>query len=196
MYYVIFTGTGQEERAEELIKKLVPGDLFTRCFHPVRHMKKKIRGQWVEKYERLIPGYVFVESEDIRAFYHAVRELPAFLRLLGKEQILSNENGGEVLEEHFYPLPSPEEKWLRKIAVLNTGASMRKETPRPIVPLTKVWFNEEGEIEILEGPLKDIPVAIKKKDIHNRYIEVETPLFGRTVKVRFGVELVEGEQQK
>ena len=190
MYYVIYVGSGREETMEQLIRSTVPETLFTRCFHPVRHMKKKIHGQWTEKYERLIPGYVFVETDDIRAFYRKVRELPAFLKLLGKETTLSRLNEEEVPEEHFIPLPSEEERWLKRVSGIIPGIQKPKEKSRPVVELTKVRFDEEGKLQILSGPLKEFSGEVRKIDVHRRYAEVEVVFMGRKTLLHLGIELI------
>ena len=46
MYYVIQVASGMEERAEEQINVVVDRRLYDRCFHPMRHMNKKLRGEW------------------------------------------------------------------------------------------------------------------------------------------------------
>ena len=190
MYYVIFTGSGQEEKAEEWIRTIVPEDLYTNCFHPVRHMKKKIHGQWNEKNEKLIPGYVFVETDDIRAFYHKVRELTTFLKLLGKETILSNKEKEEVLEEHFIPLPPDEERWLKKLSGVKPGTQKSKDKSRPVAELTKVRYDEEGKLQILSGPLKELSGEVRKIDVHRRFAEVEVEFMGRKILLHLGIELV------
>ena len=59
MYYVIQVASGMEERAEEQINVVVDRKLYDRCFHPMRHMKKKLRGE--------------------------LKHVPAFTRMLGKD---------------------------------------------------------------------------------------------------------------
>lgn len=190
MYYVIFTGNGQEEKVEEWIRTFVPEDLYTNCFHPVRHMKKKIHGQWSEKYEKLIPGYVFVETDSIRDFYHKVRELPAILKLLGKEITLSKLNEEEVLEEHFIPLPPEEERWLKRVSGINPGIQKQEDNSRFVAELTKVRFDKEGKLQILSGPLMEMSGEVRKIDVHRRFAEVEVEFMGKKVLLHFGIDLV------
>ena len=85
MYYVIQVASGMEERAEEQINVVVDRRLYDRCFHPMRHMKKKLRGEWRELHEKLLPGYVFVVSDSVKELYQELKHVPAFTRMLGKD---------------------------------------------------------------------------------------------------------------
>ena len=62
MYYVIQVASGMEDRVEEQIGIIVEKGLYDECFHPIRRVKKKIRGEWKELREKLLPGYVFIIS--------------------------------------------------------------------------------------------------------------------------------------
>ena len=195
MYYVIFVGNGQESRTEAFIKKYISKDLYSTCFHPMRQMKKKIRGKWVQINEKLIPGYVFVETENIKVFYNALRQRPAFQRLLGKEIITTQEEGDESFEERFYPLKPEEEKWLRKITGLPAKKSKNKASEKPITELTKVRFEEDGKLKILSGPLTKMTGSIRKIDIHRRFAEVEVEFMGRKTILHLGIELIDNAKE-
>ena len=190
MYYVIFVGSGQESRTETFIQKYIPKDLYTTCFHPTRQMKKKIHGKWVEINEKLIPGYVFVETDNIQAFYIALRHRSAFQRLLGKENITINVDGEEIQKERFYPLKPEEEKWLKKITGLPVKKRKNQLTEKPITELTKVAFDESGKLKILSGPLTEMTGSIRKIDAHRRFAEVEVEFMGRMTVLHLGIELV------
>ena len=196
MYYVIFVGSGQEIRTETFIHKYIPKDLYTVCFHPTRQMKKKIHGEWVEINEKLIPGYVFVETDSIQAFYIALRQRPAFQRLLGKETVTINENGEESLEERFYPLKPEEEKWLRNITVLPLKRRKSQIIEKPVTELTKVTFGVDGNLKILSGPLTEMTGSIRKIDIHRRFAEVEVEFMGRMTVLHLGIELVNNSKEE
>ena len=193
MYYVIFVGTGQEIRTETFIQKYIPKDLYSTCFHPMRQMKKKIRGRWVEINEKLIPGYVFVETEDIKGFYNALRQRPSFQRLLGKEVITINEDDEECLEERFYPLKPEEEKWLRKIT--GNSAKKSKTAEEPVTELTKVTFDKDGELKILSGPLTEMIGSIRRIDVHRRFAEVDVEFMGRKTVLHLGIELIDNTKE-
>ncbi len=181
MYYVLQVGSGREARAERLIQTLVDPALFSACFHPLRHEKKKIRGQWTHVYRTLIPGYVFLETENAEAFSKAIRRLPAFLRLLG-----TVDTAGERV---FCPLPQEEEAWLKEIIGLYSGT--QKENLSPVVELSQVGFTAGDEVRILSGPLLNFVGKVRRLDLHRRYAEVEVEFLGQKRSMRLGIEIVE-----
>ena len=85
MYYVLQVAPGTEERTERLIRGQVRNRAYGRCFHPMRHVRKKFRGEWRDFHEKLLPGYVFITSESVRELYQELRQVPVLTKMLGKE---------------------------------------------------------------------------------------------------------------
>ena len=181
MYYVLQVGSGREAKAERLIREMVDSALFSACFHPLRHEKKKIHGQWVHVYRTLISGYVFLETNDIERFSKAIRRVPAFLRLLGTEDAA----GGRV----FCPLLQEEEAWLKQISGLACDAENAEMSP--VVELSQIGFGEGGEVRILSGPLLNFTGIVRRIDLHRRYAEVEVEFMKQKSLMRLGLELIE-----
>ena len=69
MYYVIQVAPREENQVEALIRELLPSDACRQCFHLRRHILKKYHGEWHDIHEKLLPGYVFVETDDIGRIY-------------------------------------------------------------------------------------------------------------------------------
>ena len=134
--YVIYTGVGREKIALDMISKLVPHDLYVRVFYPFRHMRKKIGGNWADIYEWLIPGYLFVITDSIAAFYTALRRVPRLTKLLGKS--------GDNASPDFFPIEPAEETWLRAIL----GDTAEEET------------EPAAEAPELDAPVAAAPAAI------------------------------------
>ena len=86
LYYVMQVATGTEDRVEEQVRVIVGNGLYDSCFHPMRRMKKKFRGEWKEIQEKLLPGYVFIRSGCVRELYQELQAVPAFTKLLGKDK--------------------------------------------------------------------------------------------------------------
>ncbi len=188
MYYVIQVGAGRENKAEQMIRRYADEALYSACFHPVRHEKKKIKGQWTHLYETLIPGYVFVEMERdaVPAFYKAIRRIQSFMKLLGS----LDENGERI----FQPLPERDEQWLRRVADLDTGS---RNDADPVVELSQIGFDENDRVLILSGPLKGFEGQIRKINLHQRWAEVEAEFMNRKTTMRMGIEIIakQGEEQ-
>lgn len=170
VYYVIQVASGMEDKVEEQIKVMVEKDLYRRCFHPTRHVKKKIRGEWRELREKLLPGYVFIVSDDVEKLYLRLRYVPAFTKLLGKE-------AGQ-----FVPLSGHEVEWLEKITG-SSGDYMEAE-------ISRISVSEDDAVTILSGPLKDMEGYIKKIDLHRRIAKVEVDFMNRKTVIHLGIELI------
>lgn len=171
MYYVIQVAPGAEEKTEALIKKRLAGGLFERCFHPVRHVRKKIRGEWKDLHEKLIPGYVFLISDSIREVSEALRKVPMLTKLLGREE-----------DEVFTPLPDHEAAWLEKLTAEGSE-----------IPLSQISVSEGDDVTILAGPLKDMAGRIRKINLHKRTAEVEVDFMNQGTILYLGIELVKKE---
>ena len=178
MIYVIYVGSGNESRAEKYIEEYVSGDLYEECFHPVRQLKKKVGGKWVDYYQKLIPGYVFVKSENIDEFREVAAKLPIYLGLLGVEE------GEDYVA--FQALSEAEESWLFQLA----GKTMIDEKPSYVAGVSQVGFDENDQVIILDGPLKSMQGQIKKLNLHKRYAEVEIDFMGQKTVFHLGIELI------
>ena len=179
MYYVIYVGSGNETRAELLIRQMVSKTHFYDCFHPVRNVVKKIHGAERQIYERLLPGYVFIESEDIRSFYQELRLVPIFLNLLGKEELEE--------ETDFYPLTEAETLWLKKLIASSSGSG---ESDR-VIGLSQVGFDENDQVQVISGPLLGLQGKIKKINLHKRIAEVEVEFMNTLTVLYLGIEIME-----
>ena len=178
MYYVLFVGTGNESLAEDMIRKY-GSEYCPYSFHPVAKYRKKIRGSWTDVYKRLIPGYVFVKTEDVNALYKALRDAHVF------HHILNTEKSEEGID--FYPLAEEEVYWLKQIM----GAPKEMSEVKPVIGLSQIDFNENDQIVIKSGPLKNMEGQIKKIALHRRQAQVEVKLMKRTITLYLGVEILE-----
>lgn len=173
VYYVIQVAPGKEIETEKHIMERVPKELYASCFHPVRHVRKKFRGKWRDRYEKLLPGYVFINSEAVEKLYFGLRRIPMMTKLLGWE------------EEFIIALDEQEKDWLEKMISADQTGRVNGE-----VPLSQIEVNEENEVKILSGPLKNMSGMVKKINLHRRIAEVEVEFMGRMVTVHLGIEII------
>ena len=131
MYYVLQVATGTEDRVEEQVRVMVENGLYDSCFHPMRRMKKKFRGEWKEIHEKLLPGYVFITSDHVQELYQELKNMPVFTRMLGKDR------------EQFIPLSEHEVEWLERMTE-SQGQSVE-------VQLSQVSVSEDDIVTILSG---------------------------------------------
>lgn len=172
-YYVIQVAPRAEAKTEALIRAKLDAGLYGRCFHPLRHVRKKFRGQWRDMHEKLIPGYVFLTAPSALELYEGLRLVPALTKLLGK-------NDGNL----FVPLPPEEAQWLEKVTAGGDEAA-----------LSLVAISEGEAVTVLDGPLKDLEGHVRKLHLHRRIAEVEVDFMGRKTVIHLGIELV-GKRQE
>lgn len=183
MYYVLQVAPGAEEKTETHIEAILPDHIYGHCFHPTRHMRKRFHGVWKDTHEKLIPGYVFVTTDDIEAVFMRLKRVPMLTNILGRD--------GDC----FVKLADHEVQWLEKMLHLDAGRNFAGGgNGRYEATLSQVGFDEGNEIKILSGPLKDMEGMVRKINLHKRTAEVEVEFMGRRTVVYLGIELL-GEKQ-
>ena len=178
MYYVLWVGTGNETKAETMIRQLVPDMLYSDCFYPVKHLRLKSHRGLRDVYQRVLPGYLFIVSENIRPLYQELKKLPVFLNLLGKEELDEAED--------FYPLTEKEEAWLKQLS----GQMTTSETHTHVMELSQVAFDEDDRVVIVSGPLLDMEGKVRKINLHKRIAEVEVDFMNAPIILHLGIELL------
>lgn len=83
MYYVLQVAPGAEDKTETHIEAILPDDIYGHCFHPTRHMRKRFHGVWKDMHEKLLPGYVFITTDDIEAVFIRLKRVPMLTNILG-----------------------------------------------------------------------------------------------------------------
>ncbi len=179
MYYVLQVAPGTEIKTETYISNLVSRNLYGQCFHPTRHMRKKFHGSWKDIHEKLLPGYVFITTDNIRMLYMELQKIPVFTKLLGKEH------------EYFARLEEQDAEWLEKLMGNSSGG---KDAAWQEVSISKVRIDEGNEIRIISGPLKHMGGMIKKINLHKRMAEVEIEFMNRRTVIYLGIELLEKKE--
>lgn len=167
-YYAIQVEPGAESRTGAWIRARVDGELYGRCFYPLRHVRKKFHGEWRDRHEKLIPGYVFITSSRIEELYRELKGIPVLTKVLGRSD-----------RNLFLPLAAGEAEWLEKVTAGGSEAG-----------LSLVTVSEGDAVTVLEGPLKDMEGHIKKIDLHRRIAQVEVDFMGRKTVIHLGIELV------
>lgn len=183
MIYVIQVRSGKEAETKEFMEALIDRALLSDVFYPTRLMNKRFHGQWTEVREKLIPGYLFVESEKPGELHKELKRIPRLTKMLGTERTSGKE---EIV---FKELSKEEVDWLEKMMGGKDNQYMDPKL-RHEVGLTLVDVEETSEgrkITILEGPLKNVEGNIRKYDLHRRRAEVEVELMGLKTILYMGV---------
>ncbi len=173
-YYVLQVAPREEEKAETHIRSVLSSDACGECFHLTRLMRKKFHGCWTDVREKLLPGYVFVTTDNPAELYLQLKKIPLLTRLLGREL------------EYFIRLSEPEQKWLENLLGQDGGRITQGE-----VGLSQIAIREGNEVRIVSGPLARMEGLVRKINLHKMIAEVEVPFMGGRTVVYLGVEMVE-----
>ena len=171
MYYVIQVKTGKEQKAIEDILKNKPDDLSFDVFAPYRKALRKYHGEFKEVIERCFPGYIFVETNDIKELFKQLYFTPGYQKILGREGVTDN----------FVPLDKDES---RMIDILYNASSNR------VTEISNIEVKEGEMIRVLDGPLLGLETQIKKVNLHKRTVTVEFMLCGRLVSANVGINII------
>ncbi len=204
MYFAIQVMSGQEIMTENLIRAMLKEDACDGVFHLTRAVRKKLRGEWRDIIQTLIPGYVFVSTPDALKLYEGLKRVPELTKVLGKDA-----------EANFYPLRDEDEEWLQLMApeamgletedlgevdvdisyeeLVRSGAEEKKKAAggrfgEVQVGISYIDINENDKVTIVSGPLKGMKGKIKKIDLHRRIAEVETNFMGQKMNLHLGIE--------
>lgn len=170
MWYVIQVIGGHEHKALSQIKKIVDPSTYKQVFIPVYEIKKRYSGVWQLRQEVLFPGYVFVETKTPELFREQLHKVPSMTRLL---------TSGDLYNKYFIPLTN-EEKIMISAFLGDDDFVMRMSE----------GIIEGDDVVILKGPLMKWGGVVKKIDRHKRLAYLEVPMFGRTLTIKAGLEII------
>ena len=179
MYYVLQVAPGMETKTETHISSILSEELYGECFHPTRHMRKKFHGIWKDIHEKLLPGYVFITTDNIRKLYMELQKIPMLTKLLGKG------------DEYFVQLNEQDAEWLERLMWQNGRGIDGKDGKWHEVSLSQVSVDEGSGVRVVSGPLKDMDGMIKKINLHKRMAVVEVQFMNRRTVIYLGIELLE-----
>ncbi len=166
MWYVIWTTTGQEEKTRLLIEQLIDKELYNRISIPWKYKIQKKDGQQHKVKYKLMPSYIFFETDRIDDFAAELKRVPGFNMVLQDD-------------ETYHPLHEREVKLLSKLI----GDEDIVEVSKGVI--------EGDQVFVTEGPLVGMEGMIKKINRHKRYAIIEMEMFDRITEIKIGLEIVE-----
>ena len=167
--YVVQVSVGREQKALDLIRRMVPANFLQEAFLPMSERKVRHGGDWQTVESLLVPGYLYVITSNVDALAEELRKVPALTRLLGTE-------------EHFHPLTNEELAWMQALTAPES---------RTVPMSTGIMMGDA--VRILSGPLVGYEAQIVKIDRHRRTAEIRFRIMGRDTRVRVGLEVVSGQ---
>nr|WP_297703737.1 transcription termination/antitermination NusG family protein [uncultured Butyrivibrio sp.] len=170
MLCIVYSGEDKELHTEQLIEKILSKDMYKRCFHPMQHMVMKRHGQLFVVARKLLPGYVFIETDypdQVRDALDEAHIIPLF----------SN--------KEFVPYMSDEESKVFTSIIDEAG----------LVPLsvatTRKDENGRTRANFLSGPLSNIADKVTKVDFTKRKAYIDS---GLSLFFTYDGEKVSGEK--
>lgn len=170
-WYILFTRTGQEEKAEQLLKSQLDNNIIM-PFIPMLQTIFKYSGRVKIELKPLFPGYVFIESEVpsveiIKMTRNIVTASKDIIRFLHYEDACDI-----AMREH-------EKNMLLKLC----NDDHYIESSRGIVEGTRVY--------IKEGPLMGLESIIRKIDRHKRQAIIDLDFMGAIRHISVALEVIE-----
>ena len=165
MWYVMQVRTGTEENICCQCQRMISSDILERCFIPYYQQKKRFQGKWHNQERILFPGYVFLIAENLEQLAENLRKITGMTRLLG--------TGDEII-----PLSQEEVELLLKLGKEEQLVAM------------STGIIENDQVRILTGPLQGMEGYIRKINRHKRKAWVSIEMFGRSVDMEVGLEIV------
>ena len=150
------------------VSALISSNVLERCFIPYYQQKKRFQGEWHIQERILFPGYVFLIAENPEKLVKELRKVIGLTKLIG--------TGDEIV-----PLVQEEIDLLMKIG-----------TDKQLVEMSS-GIIENDRVQILSGPLMGMEGNIRRIDRHKRIAYMEIEMFGRTVEMKVGLEIIKKE---
>ena len=138
---------------------------------PLRRMPIRRNGKIIQESSVIFPGYVFVETgdeDDFLMFKSIFRGITGFSRFLRNNQNIRPLEGRDLkLVLHF----------IRKT--------------NPIAGLSRVYFNEQARIEVIDGPLLGLEGKIIKVDKRKGRAKIKLDLYDDSFSIDLPFELID-----
>lgn len=166
MWYVIQTKTGQEEPIRQRVERMLPNHSYEECKILYYVKKKKYLGEWHEERERLLPGYMFLVTDDPEPAGEALGRMTEYTRLLGTGTT-------------FCPIRPEEEELLIRLTDGKNEIGM------------SYGVIEKGILRVQSGVLTGMESRIKKIDRHKRKGFISMRLDDKEKLVGVGLEITE-----
>jgi transcriptional antiterminator NusG len=168
-YYAVQVKTRSEEKYIKLLRAVYPEVVFP-IYFPKRRIDIKRQGLISQSTTAVFPGYLFVEideEENIHRYQWAFRRTDGFLRFLKSNQDISPMTGRDLeVALHF---------------IKNVG---------PVAGKSRVYFNENSRIVVVEGPMMGLEGRIIKVDKRKRRAKIKLDLYNDSFSIDLGFEVI------
>lgn len=150
------------------VSALISSNVLERCFIPYYQQKKRFQGEWHIQERILFPGYVFLIAQNLECLVNGLKKVIGLTKLIG-------------IGDQIVPLVQEEVELLMRIG-----------TDKQLVEMSS-GIIENDRVRILSGPLMGMEGNIRRIDRHKRIAYLEIEMFGRTVEMKVGLEIIRKE---
>jgi transcriptional antiterminator NusG len=168
-YYAIQVRTRTENKFIKLFKSMYPDITFPLHF-PQRRLNIRKNGKIRPSLSAIFPGYIFIEAEDNREILTCqweFRRTEGFFRFLKTNQNITPLSGRDLeIVLHF---------------IKNAG---------PIAGRSKVYFNENERIVVVDGPLMGLEGKIIKVDKRKGRAKISLDLYNDSFAIDLAFEVI------
>ena len=167
MWYAVQVETGKEDVTKDYCFRLVNKEHFNDIFVLRFNRVKKFYGEWHQESKVMFPGYIFIDTDTPEQVYEALKNVPAFTSLLGRDK------------ESFVPIERSKEELFKEMVNDNYEIAM------------SCGLLAGDKVTITDGPLAGKEAMISKINRHKRTAALNVEMFGEKVGVTVGLEIVE-----
>ncbi len=165
-YFAIQIKTREEKKFISLATNLRAAEPLTILF-PRRSLSIRRLGKTRQTEAPLFPGYLFLQGETITPdIYWRLKKIPGFFRFLKSNHDIR-------------PLEGPDRELL--LHFLSFGELVKK---------SRVRFDENSRIQVIEGPLKGLEGRIVKVDKRKGRAKVKLDLYDESFLVDLGIDII------
>jgi transcriptional antiterminator NusG len=168
-YYAVQVKTRAEEKYIKLLRALHPEITFP-IYFPRRRIDIRRKGMVSPSTNAVFPGYIFAEldeGEDIHRYQWAFRRTDGFFRFLKSNQNIT-------------PLAD------RDLAVVLHFI----KSVGPVAGKSRVYFNEQSRIVVVDGPLMGLEGQIIKVDKRKGRAKIKLDLYNDSFTIDLGFDVI------
>lgn len=165
MWYVLWTDVGKEEKTKTHVKNHVDSSLYTHCKILYRRKRHFFQGESELVTLLLFPGYIFIETDNVKEFAEKVSQFP------GRNIVLQTDN-------LFCPIRKEEEFLLTDFA-----------DKKGIIEMSSGYI-DNNRVVVTDGPLKGYDKYIKKVIKRNSTAILEMTIFDKKVEYSLGLDII------
>lgn len=162
--YVVHVKSPEEHKFLSWIRKQ-PKSETLRLHRLERELSIRRKGKVRKERKPIFPGYIVVDTPELTAEQRLlIRHAPAFLNFLKSNQDVK-------------PLTSDDERLVRRLIAFGDVAKA-----------SRITFDENQRIKVLEGPLEGLEGQIRKVDRRKSRVKVELDLYEKSFLVDLAIE--------